>query len=196
MRLVMVHADPAQVFGFVDADDTLGLARYLAEFVQRLADAGAEMVAISAVMPYVAAPMLRDLSPLPIIDMAAATSDALAACGIKRVALFGTRAVIQNRLFGWLAGVEVVTPRPDEIEHLHQICLAAVERAGRTTELREELVRIGRDLVERERLDAIVLAATELAPLFDGQASPGFSAVNCAWLHIQAVAHVACETER
>jgi len=195
MRLVMPQADPAQVIGFVDAGNTLGLARDLAEFVQRLAEAGAEMAAMSAVTPYVTTPMLRDLSPLPIIDMAAATSEALAACDIKRVALFGTRTVIQSRLFGWLAGVEVMTPKPDETERLHRICLAAVERTGGTAGLRKELVRIGRGLVKRERLDAIVLAATELATLFDGQASPGFSVVDCAWLHIQAITEAACETE-
>ena len=38
--------------------------------------------------------------------------------GLKRVALFGTRSTVESRMFGRL-GVEVVMPKPDEIDFIH-----------------------------------------------------------------------------
>ena len=52
---------------------------------------------------------------------------------------------------------------------------------------RESLSRIALDLCERERLDAVVLAGTDLSVLFDSE-DPAFPSVDCSLVHIRAIA--------
>jgi len=191
-RLFLAHADVTKVFAFVEGGDTPGLARYLAGVVDCLARAGAEVAAVSAVMPHIAAPALSEHAVLPIVDMVDVVSRALTARGIRRAALFGTRAVVQSRFFGRLGGVDIVDLRPDEIDRIHQAYVSVVQAGRGTSETREELVRIGLDLMARERLDAVVLAGTELALVFDERTQPGFPIVDCARLHIDAITEAAC----
>ena len=56
---------------------------------------------------------------MPIIDMLEVTARGLRERGFSRVALFGTRFTIETALFGALNAVEVIPPRPQEIDEIH-----------------------------------------------------------------------------
>ena len=93
------------------------------------------------------------------------------------MALFGTRVVVESRLFGMLEGVEVVVP--DQVEAIHEAYMQTV--AG-GTEGRDILSRIARELP----VDGIVLAGTDLALIFD-EGNTDFAHVDCAKTHIEAI---------
>jgi aspartate racemase len=167
--IVVVHADVTHVLDLVRDGDTLGLARYLAGFVERLGAAGATLAAIAAVTPHISAPHLQELSPLPLVSIVEVIRDGLKQRGWKRIALFGTRFVIEADLFGALSGFEVIRPRGDEVDIINAIYLELVASA-RASEARADRLRtIAHEMMERERLDAIVLAGTELALIGDWQ---------------------------
>jgi aspartate racemase len=176
-ELLIVHADMDRVLGDVARGDRVGLARYFARLIERLAHGGAELAAISAITPHICIRELEEISALPLVNIIEAAGTEIRSRGYKRVALFGTRFVVESRMFGMLDGVEVVVP--EQVETIHSAYMQIVD--GRT-EGRATLTRIARELL----VDAIVLAGTDLSLVFD-ETNTEFPHVDCAKLHIQAI---------
>jgi aspartate racemase len=187
LNLVMVHADMQRVRGAVEAGDKDGLARYLAGLIARLASAGAEFAVVPAVAPHIAISELTKLSPLPIVNLIDALQAGIAARGWQRCTLFGTRYAVESRLFEMLDGVELIAPQPDEIEYIHETYFQIANAGVGTDEQREGLSRLARKLIERDGVEAVILAGTDLALIFDERTTV-FPHIDCARLHVDAIA--------
>jgi aspartate racemase len=189
MDLAMVHAETARIFEFIEAKDRVGMASYLRGFLMRMKAAGAELGVIPALTPGYCVRELKEISPLPLIDMFAAINADMAQRRLERVAVFGTRYSINSRLFDLLEGTDIVTPAPDEVELIHS-CYAELLSARRATNtLHRSLSELAHRLIARERLDAIVLAGTDFAILFN-ESNTDFPVVDCASLHLKSIADV------
>jgi aspartate racemase len=185
-RMSIVHADAPTALAHVAAGRIDELADYLAGFVAELRSVGARFFAIPAVTPHIALDRLTKLDPMPVIDMLDVTARGLRERGLSRIALFGTRFTIETALFGALDAFDVVSPRPQEIDEIHRVYLELVT-AGRTSAAGVEALRdIAQAIRRRDRIDAVVLAGTDLNLIFD-EASAGFPAFDCASAHIKAI---------
>jgi aspartate racemase len=183
LNLVMVHAQVDRVLGAVGAGDKQGLASYLADLIARLRAAGAEFAVVPAVAPHIAIEELIQASPLPIVNLIAE---------LRRVALFGTRFAVESQLFGHLGGVEVITPHPDEVDFIHTTYLQLVGAGVGLATQRDGLSRLAHKLIERDRVESVILAGTELALVFD-ENNTDFPHINCAALHLNAILRRAME---
>jgi aspartate racemase len=184
-RLLIAHADVDRARGLVEANDLDGLARYLAGFVAQMAAGGAEMTAMVAITPHICVPQFVPLSPLPLIDMVEEVARAVRQKGLTRVALLGTRFTIESRMFGRLAGVEIVMPKPDEIDFIHDAYLDIVYERH-TPEQVERLRALAHAFVARDGAETVLLAGTDLLTVFD-PATLDFPAIDCAAVHIEAI---------
>ncbi len=188
--LAIVHADVDRGQGLVRAGQLDALADYLAGFIDRLARAGAEAAVLPAVTPHICIAQLLERTRLPLINIVDPIAADLRARKLKRVALFGTTFTMEGSLWGQLQahspGVEIVKPRPDEIAFIGTAYrrLLDTQRGhdGDTAGLR----RIAADLQRRDGVEAILLAGTDLAVIFD-EANAGFPAIDVARLHIDAI---------
>ncbi len=187
MRLLMAHADMARAVRHVRAGETGSLAEYFAELIGRMAAGGATFAVLPAVTPHVCLPELREISPLPLISIIEETAREIEARGLRRVALFGTRYVVESGLFGMLGGVEIVRPRAEEIDTIHAMYFEIVDAAVGSARQRDGFTALARTLMERDGVEAIVLAGTELALVFGEGAD--FPAVDCAAAHLRAILH-------
>jgi aspartate racemase len=89
-------------------------------------------------------------------------------------------------MFGALSGVDVVRPRPDEVDSIHDIYFRlASSGAGGNTE-RERLTSTAHTLIRRDSVEAIILAGTDLALIFD-ESNTAFPHVDCARAHLDAI---------
>jgi aspartate racemase len=176
-EMLMIHADMDRVLGDVERGDRVGLAGYFARLIDRLARGGAELAAIPAITPHICIRELEKISALPLVNIVEETGREIRARGYRRVALFGTKFVVESRMFGMLEGIEVIVP--DQVDAIHQAYMQTV-RGG--TEGRSTLSRIARELP----VDAIVLAGTDLSLIFD-DTNTDFPHVDCAKTHIEAI---------
>jgi aspartate racemase len=176
-EMLIVHADMQHGLEYVERGDRVGLARYFARLIERLARGGAEVAAISAVTPHICIRELEKISALPLVNIVEETRKEILARGYRRVALFGTKFVVQSRMFGMLDGVEVVVP--DQVEAIHEAYMQTV-RGG--TEGRAVLSKIAQELP----VDAVLLAGTDLALIFN-ETNTGFPHIDCAKVHIDAI---------
>lgn len=176
-EMLIVQADMALVRAHVQRGDREALASYFASLVERMALGGAELAAISAVTPHICIRELEKISPLPLVNIIDVLAREIRARGYKRISLFGTRFVVESRMFGMLDGVEIVVPA--EVDTIDRIYFQTVE--GRT-DGRAELSRIAHSL----DVDAVILAGTDLALIFD-ETNTDFPHVDAARLHVQAI---------
>ena len=185
-RLLIAHADINRVYQYVNGKDYDGLARYLAGLIAQMEAGGAEFTAIVAATPHICAPQLSRRSTLPLIDMMTEVDKALRARQLTRVALLGTRFTIETRMFGRLGDIEVVMPKPDEIDRIHTIYLQVVGGNG-TAEHVAELRKLAKTFVTRDGAQAVLVAGTDLSPLL--KADDGdVLLIDCADIHIDAIA--------
>jgi aspartate racemase len=176
-EMLIVQADMNRVVGHVQSGDRAGLAAYFAKLIERLARGGAEVAVIPAITPHICIRELEPISPLPLVNIIEAVAAEIRARGYRRVALFGTRYVVASRMFGMLDGVEVIVP--EQVEAIHEAYMQTVD--GKT-EPRDTLTRIAHELP----VDAVVLAGTDLAMIFDETNTP-FPHLDCAQVHIDAI---------
>lgn len=185
-RLTLAHAHAPTALAYVQSGRIEDLAAYLATFAEAVAAAGAAFFAIPAITPHICLAELKRQVSLPIVDILQVTVDCLRRRGLSRVALFGTKYTIDSRMFGTLDAFDVVRPRHDEVEEIHRVYLELATK-GRTSTGNQALLRdLAKTLCRRDRVEAIVLAGTDLNLIFD-ETNAGFPAVDCAAAHIDAI---------
>ncbi len=185
-QLIIVHADVNHVMRSAAAGDRAGLAEYLAAIIQRMANAGAQLAAIPAVLPHICAPELAGISPLQLVNLITEVSGEIRRRELRRVALFGARPTLETRLFGALDGVEVIQPESSEFDFIHESYARIAtdpEHAGRYF---EPLRNLAHKLCRRDGAEAIVLAGTDLSLVFN-EANADFPHVDCARVHLNAI---------
>jgi aspartate racemase len=183
-RMLIAHADIDRGRPMAEANDLDGLARYLNGFIEQLAAGGAEMAAIVAITPHICAAQLVKISRLPLIDMVSEVDAAVRVRGWKRVALFGTKSTVGSKMFGRL-GIDVVMPKPDEIERIHNAYLDVVY--GRDTPATLDGLReLAHTLMTRDGAEAVLLAGTDLSTVMS-EDNAGFPTLDCAGVHIAAI---------
>jgi aspartate racemase len=185
-RLLMVHADVRYVIAQAAARETRKLAEYLAGLLRQLARGGAEIASIPAFTPQVCAAELAAIAPLPLISLLDAITAEVERRRFRRVALFGGRVTMETRMFGVLEVTDVVLPRAEEIDTIAEIYGRVVEAAHASDEDFIRLRNLAHTLIERERLDGIVLAGTDLAFVFN-PGNADFPYIDGARVHIDAI---------
>lgn len=186
LDIVIVHAETSRVFEHVEANDRRGLAEYLNVFIRRLKAAGAELAAIPAVTPHFCVRELIAISPLPIVNIFEPLVNELATRSARRVAVFGTRFVIQSALFGEVRQVEIIQPRPHEMEYIHNTYVELARNGKASGAQHSGLSELAHTLARRDGVETIILAGTDFALLFN-DANTHFPYVDCAALHLDAI---------
>jgi len=186
LDIVITNAYTPRVFQFVEAGDRAGLAEYLNRFIGRMHAAGAEIAAVPSVTPHFSIAELSGMSPVPIVSIFDALRAEMSRRAIRRVSIFGTRFVIESDFFGALADIDVVRPQPEEIDVIHTTYVELASEGRGSAEKRDKLRAIAKTLVQRDGVNSIVLAGTDLALLFDESTSE-FPCVDCARTHVEEI---------
>jgi aspartate racemase len=187
-RILMVHADVRRVMNHAAAREADLLAQYLAGLLGQLARGGAEIAAIPAFAPQVCATELAAITPLPLVSLLDAIVAEVKRRRLQRVALFGARVTMETQMFGRLQeeDVEVVTARPEELDRIAAIYARVVEEARASDKERGALTSLAHTLIDREKLDAIIFAGTDLAFVFNAE-NTDFPHLDGARVHIEAI---------
>jgi aspartate racemase len=193
LNLVMIHAHMDRVRGAVEAGDKDGLASYLAALIARLKAAGAEFAVVPAVAPHIAIAELVELSPLPLVNLIEEVKREIQSRSLRRVALFGTRYAIESGLFGQLENIQVVKPHPDEIDYIHITYFQMVDAGAGSAAQREGLARLAHTLIARDGVEAIILAGTDLALVFD-ESNTDFPHIDAARVHLNVIVRRALDS--
>ena len=186
MQLAMVHASITRVAKYAKQGDRQGLATYLAGFLSQLKAAGATLGVVPAITPHLCIDELMAIAPVPVIDLTKVVSDHLNERKLSKVALFGTRYVVESDMYGRLHGVEVVRPREAEVTFIHEAYTRLADTGKAVEEHRLRFIALANELHNRDGVEAIVLAGTDFAVMFNEDNTP-FPHVDCTRAHIDVI---------
>ena len=88
-------------------------------------------------------------------------------------------------MFGCLNGIETVIPEANGIARIHLIYKDFVEGRGSDAQA-DELRKIARTFVTRDRAQSVLIAGTDLSMVFT-ESNAGFPMIDCARLHVDAI---------
>lgn len=172
------------------ATDRAGLAAYILVEVERLARAGAELGAFASNTPHLVFDEVQRASPIPLVSIVHCARDAATARGLRRVALLGTRFTMTGAFYPAAfaaAHIGVVAPAPEEQDYIHDTYMNELVAGRFDDPARQRFLRIIRDLKERENIDGVVLAGTELPLLLRDSTVEGVELLDTTALHVAAI---------
>ncbi len=171
-------------------DDEVGwadIARRFGDAAARLEGAGAEGLVLCANTPHKVAPAIRSRTRVPLVHIAEAAADAVAARGIDRVALLGTRPTMEAPFYPELLGargVETMVPDPDDRAWIHGSIFAELTKGVFTDATRARYVAVIERLVARGA-KGVVLGCTEI-PLLLREGDCAVPSFDTTLLHVGA----------
>ena len=172
----------------VTAGDLDGLMRLLVEGVEVLARAGADFGLIAANTPHIVFDEVRKRSRIPLISIVEATCDVAKTDGRKRLGLFGTRFTMKGRFYPDVfepAGIAIVPPPAADQDWIHEKYFGELLLGIVRDETRDGLLAIVERMRERDGIDGLLLAGTELALILRQDAHAGVPFLDTAKIHVE-----------
>lgn len=189
LELTIVQADVDDLIRNNLADNRVAQAEIYAELIDRLKAAGADCAAITSLGGHFCFDETVKRSALPLVSAVAPLDDEFAARGLKKVGLLGTEVVMRTRLYGQLEKLEAVAPNQDLVA-LGKVYQDVAVSGVCTAAQREIFFAAGREMVEQQGAEAIILAGTDLNLAFDGR-DPGYEAIDALDVHVALLADIA-----
>jgi aspartate racemase len=174
---------------FMDANNIAGMADYLIEEIGKLARAGADFGLISANTPHIVFDQIASKAPIPLISIVEATCAAAKARQLKRLALFGTRYTMQGTFYPRVfsrEGIGLLVPDPKDQTYIHDKYLNELVSGKFLPETRAALLAIVDRMKEKNDVNGVILAGTELPLILRDAEQNGIPFLDTTEIHCQA----------
>lgn len=188
--MIINSIDLKKATDMLAVNDLAGLAEFIVREVQVLARAGAQVGLLSANTPHIVFDEVARRSSVPLVSIVEATCQQAKAQGLKRLGLLGTRYTMQGSFYPDVftrEGITLVTPAADEQDYIHKKYMGELVPGIFLDETREGLLAIIRRMKERDAIEGLILAGTELPLILRDSAVPGVPFLDTARIHVKAI---------
>jgi aspartate racemase len=171
-------------------NDRRGLVGYLLGSIERLARAGCGFAAMAANTPHIVFDELAARSPIPLLSIVETCAAEARRIGAHKAGLLGTGFTMESTMYPDVfgrAGIAVVTPDADGRAWLHERYLGELLKGVFKDETRDGVRRLVESMIERDRIDALALAGTELPLLIGADDLGGLPVLDTIELHVGAI---------
>jgi aspartate racemase len=188
-RIIIDSLDVNRAIALLEANDLAGLTSYLSESVERLARAGAEIALFAANTPHLVFEEVQQRSPISLLSIVQAACDHARGLGLRRLGLLGTGFTMRAKFFPEVfarAGIDLVVPNETERGLIHEKYIHELLKNQFLPETRAALLGIIDRMRKDERIDALLLAGTELPLLLRGAEPAGITFLDTTLIHVAA----------
>lgn len=169
------------------------LTEIMVGWAKALKTAGADFIVICANTMHRMAPAIAKKACIPVLHIAEVTGKAVAARGIKKPILLGTRYVMEGdfytRILEETFGLEVMIPNSAERNIIHRVIYEELIKGVVSDISRQKYVAVIDRLI-RDSADGVILGCTEI-PLLVGQKDVSVPLFNTTSLHAKAAVDLA-----
>jgi aspartate racemase len=162
------------------------LTDYLLFEVRRLAKAGADFGLLASNTPHIVFAELSGASPIPLLSIVEAASEAAQSMGLRSVGLLGTRFTMEGRFYPEVFArreITVQAPRMEDREYVHAKYMEELISGEFRSETREEFIAIIKRL-EQSGAEGVLLAGTELPLLLRDAGDCGVPLLDTTRIHV------------
>jgi aspartate racemase len=174
---------------FMQAGALPKVADYLVAAVTRLAGGGADFALIAANTPHIVFDEVARRAPIPMVSIVEAACEHVASLGLSRVALLGTRYTMEGHFYQDVftrRGIPLVIPSDADRTFVHDRYINEFLQNIFSHETREGLLAVIDRMVERDRIEAVILGGTELPLILTGDAHDGVRLLDTTRIHVGA----------
>lgn len=178
-----------ELMKFVGDNNWTGLSAWLLAKINSLKLAGADFVAIASNTPHIVFNQLEAESPLPLLSIVEATCSKAQELCLKNVGLMGTKLTMEADFYKKpfiSKGISVVTPTEEEQKLIHHKLFSEIELGILKDSTRNELLAIAKRMVEKDKIDSLILGCTEL-PLILKENKFGIPFLNTSAIHCEKI---------
>jgi aspartate racemase len=186
--LVIVSLDVDKGLRLLDENHLDEMAEYLAGAARQLAAAGAQFALLSANSGHIVFEQLRRASPIPLISIVEATCHDVRRQQLMTVALLGTRFTMSGRFYFEVAdryGLRLIAPTPEEQAWIHDKYVNQLLLGKFLPETREGLHQIVATMKQREGIEGVILAGTELPLILRAESICGLPLFDTTRIHVR-----------
>jgi len=187
--IIIISLDVDKALRLVSSNHLEQLAEYLAASIRKLSDAGADFALLSANTPHVVFNEVRRLSPLPLISIVEATCQEVKRRGLKSVGLLGTRFTMSGRFYPEIfekQDIALVPPSLEEQAYIHDKYVNELVNGVFLPETRNRLQEIIATQKQRDRVEGVILAGTELPLVLCAESVEGLPLLDTTQIHVNA----------
>jgi aspartate racemase len=188
-HIIVDSIDVNRGIAMLEANDLGALADYVSESVERLTRAGAEIALIAANTPHIVFEEVERRAAIPMISLVKATCERALALGFRKLALLGTGFTMRGRFYPEVfarAGIELIAPNDEEKEFIHRAYLGELLKNVFLPETRERILAVIKRMRAEDRIEAVILAGTELPLLLRGAEPEGLPFLDTTLIHVDA----------
>ncbi|OQP64029.1 aspartate racemase [Niastella vici] len=163
-KLILYSLNFGEIKALLDEDNWERIAEIYISVATVLKEAGAECIALAANTPHMIAGKLQQAVDLPLIHIAQATAKAISETGIKKVALLGTRFVMENTFYSEILsqhGIETIVPGTPDRTYINNSIFSEMAKGVFTAETKATYLELIDRLISKGA-EGIVFACTEI----------------------------------
>jgi aspartate racemase len=163
--IIINSLDVDHGIALLNANQLADLEDYLVAGFEGLARAGCDFGLMAANSPHIVFEEVQRRSPIPLLSIVEATREAAQQLGLTRLALLGTGFTMKGRFYSEVfsrAGIELVVPTAEEQAFIHGKYINELLKNVFLPATRDGLFAILEKLKERDRIEGVILAGTEL----------------------------------
>lgn len=188
--VVLIYSiDLAEMVAHQDVGDGDKVVDLLADVLEKLRRAGAEVGALTANTPHIFFERIRAATTLPLISIVDTTLESARNLGAGRALLLGTKATMEGPMYPDAfasEGIEIVTPTVDDREFINHSIYVDLAAGNVTPELRRRYQEICHRQVEDNGVEAVILGCTEIPLVLSADDCP-VPLIDTARCHAEAL---------
>ncbi len=166
------------------------LIDYLSEEIYVLEKAGAKVIFLASNSPHLVYEPLVKRVKTKMVSIVDSTISYAQSKGYTRLGLFGTISTMENEFYqqGFeAAGMEIITPMPDERQYIHKIYMEELIRGRFFPETKSRLLTIASRMYSEGQIDGLILGGTELPFILKSSDMEDIDIINTSKIHVERI---------
>ncbi len=166
------------------------LVDFLSEEIFVLEKAGAKVIFLASNTPHLVYDALVERVKTKMVSIVESTKAYALAKGYTRLGLFGTMTTMESDFFqdGFeSAGMEIITPMPDERKYIHKIYMEELVRGRFLPETKSRLLSIATRMYNEGQIHGLILGGTELPLILKTSDMEDIELLNTTKIHVERI---------
>jgi aspartate racemase len=166
------------------------LTDYLSEEIFVLEKAGAKVIFLASNTPHVVFEALAHRVKNRMVSIVDSTISFAQSKGSKRLGLLGTISTMEGDFYvkGFeAAGMEIITPMPDERKYIDKIYMEELARGRYLPETKNRLLSIANRMYVEGQIDSLILGGTELPLIIKSSDMEDVILLNTTKIHVERI---------
>lgn len=188
--LIINSINMNQMIDMINNDHLDELVDYLSEEIFVLEKAGAKVIFLASNTPHIVYRPLVSRVRTKMVSIIDATIAYAQSKGYHRLGLFGTLSTMEGDFYqeGFeAAGMEIITPMPDERKFIHKIYLEELARGRFMPETKNRLLAIANRMYQEGQIDSLILGGTELPLILKSSDMEDIELLNTTKIHVEQI---------